>query len=137
MTRNRDGATRSWRSASRGASRSRTIARCRAAHLNSAQRTWFLTCSVCSSPAIGWVRRISWATRPSPAATPRRSPRYDHDSPRGFRVNALEEFTQLRPRLFGIAYRMTGSVADADDICQDAWLRWTAVNSNEVNSAEA
>ncbi|NHZ80404.1 RNA polymerase sigma-70 factor [Massilia sp. CCM 8695] len=36
------------------------------------------------------------------------------------------QFHQLRPRLFGIAYRMLGSRADADDAVQDAWLRWNA-----------
>lgn len=34
------------------------------------------------------------------------------------------EFDQHRDRLFGYAYRMTGSAADADDIVQEAWLRW-------------
>ena len=32
-------------------------------------------------------------------------------------------FTTLRPRLFGIAYRMVGVRADAEDVLQDAWLR--------------
>ena len=36
-----------------------------------------------------------------------------------------EEFEALRPRLFGVAYRMTGSVVDAEDACQEAWLRWS------------
>ena len=34
------------------------------------------------------------------------------------------DFEAVRPRLFGIAYRMLGSVAEADEIVQDAWLRW-------------
>jgi RNA polymerase sigma-70 factor (ECF subfamily) len=33
-------------------------------------------------------------------------------------------FDGLRPRLFGIAYRMLGSAADAEDVVQEAWLRW-------------
>ncbi len=33
-------------------------------------------------------------------------------------------FQGLRPRLFGIAYRMLGVRADAEDIVQEAWLRW-------------
>ena len=41
---------------------------------------------------------------------------------------STEEFEALRPRLFGIAYRMTGSVGDAEDACQDAWLRWQRVD---------
>jgi len=35
-----------------------------------------------------------------------------------------ERFELLRPRLFGIAYRMLGSVADAEELTQDAWVRW-------------
>jgi RNA polymerase sigma-70 factor (ECF subfamily) len=48
-----------------------------------------------------------------------------------------EEFEGLRPRLFGIAYRMTGSVGDAEDACQDAWLRWQRVDRDRVDNAEA
>jgi RNA polymerase sigma-70 factor (ECF subfamily) len=48
-----------------------------------------------------------------------------------------EEFEALRPRLFGIAYRMTGSVTDAEDACQDAWLRWQRVDRATVDNAEA
>jgi len=47
------------------------------------------------------------------------------------------EFEDLRPRLFGIAYRMTGSVGDAEDACQDAWLRWQRVDHASVDNAEA
>ena len=47
------------------------------------------------------------------------------------------EFEALRPRLFGLAYRMTGSVGDAEDACQDAWLRWQTVDRASVNNAEA
>ena len=36
----------------------------------------------------------------------------------------LQTFEELRPRMFGVAYRMLGSVADAEDIVQDAFLRW-------------
>ncbi|MCG5216673.1 RNA polymerase sigma-70 factor [Streptosporangium sp. KLBMP 9127] len=38
-----------------------------------------------------------------------------------------ETFEEHRSLLFGIAYRMLGSVADAEDIVQDAWLRWHGV----------
>jgi RNA polymerase sigma-70 factor, ECF subfamily len=48
-----------------------------------------------------------------------------------------EEFEALRPRLFGIAYRMTGSVGDAEDACQDTWLRWQAVDRARVDNPEA
>lgn len=46
-------------------------------------------------------------------------------------------FELHRDRLFGVAYRMTGSVADAHDLCQDAWVRWQAVNPATVDNAEA
>jgi RNA polymerase sigma-70 factor (ECF subfamily) len=36
----------------------------------------------------------------------------------------IDIFQALRPRLFGIAYRMLGVRADAEDIVQEAWLRW-------------
>lgn len=46
-------------------------------------------------------------------------------------------FELLRPRLFGIAYRMTASVADAEDLCQDAWMRWQRVDPDTVENPEA
>jgi len=52
-------------------------------------------------------------------------------------THGAEEFEALRPRLFGIAYRMTGSVGDAEDACQDAWLRWQRVDRASVDNAEA
>jgi RNA polymerase sigma-70 factor (ECF subfamily) len=52
-------------------------------------------------------------------------------------TSRTEEFEALRPRLFGIAYRMTGSVGDAEDACQDAWLRWQRVDRDSVDNAEA
>ncbi|KIF76036.1 siderophore-interacting protein [Streptomyces sp. 150FB] len=39
----------------------------------------------------------------------------------------LAAFEQQRTRLWGIAYRITGSVADADDAVQETWLRWQRV----------
>lgn len=46
-------------------------------------------------------------------------------------------FATLRPRLFAIAYRMLGTRADAEDVVQDAWLRWHASDQQAVQSAEA
>ncbi|WP_374654264.1 RNA polymerase sigma factor SigJ [Phenylobacterium sp.] len=37
----------------------------------------------------------------------------------------VEAFEAQRPRLIRLAYRMLGSVAEAEDVVQDAWLRWT------------
>jgi RNA polymerase sigma-70 factor (ECF subfamily) len=49
----------------------------------------------------------------------------------------LTTFQALRPKLFGIAYRMVGSASEAEDILQDAWLRFQAVEPGEIRSAEA
>ena len=46
-------------------------------------------------------------------------------------------FDALRPRLFSIAYRMLGTRADADDVVQDAWLRWNGADRAQLQSAEA
>lgn len=43
----------------------------------------------------------------------------------------------LRPRLFGVAYRMLGTRADAEDVLQDAWLRWHQTDQSALRSAEA
>jgi RNA polymerase sigma factor (sigma-70 family) len=45
---------------------------------------------------------------------------------------AAEIFTSLRPRLFGIAYRMLGSASEAEDLVQDVWLRWQAYDRGSV-----
>lgn len=46
-------------------------------------------------------------------------------------------FARLRPRLRDVGYRMTGSLSDADDLCQDAWLRWSQVDRATVEEPEA
>src|SRR5262250_3448257 len=51
--------------------------------------------------------------------------------------DALSAFASVRPRLFGIAYRMLGSAAEADDIVQDVWLRWQSTDRSVVKSSQA
>ncbi|TWS26429.1 sigma-70 family RNA polymerase sigma factor [Tsukamurella sputi] len=46
-------------------------------------------------------------------------------------------FEALRPRLFGVAYRVLASGPDAEDVVQDAWLRWRAADSATVRDPEA
>ncbi len=46
-------------------------------------------------------------------------------------------FHRLRPRLKGIAYRMLGSTAEAEEVVQDAWLRWHEAAPAALDSAEA
>jgi RNA polymerase sigma-70 factor (ECF subfamily) len=48
----------------------------------------------------------------------------------------VDEFEQLRPHLLAVAYRLTGTVADAEDIVQEAWLRWHGA-SGEVSDLRA
>lgn len=47
---------------------------------------------------------------------------------------AVGTFNESRPRLFGIAYRMLGSVAEAEDIVQEAWLRWQQADRSAVRN---
>ena len=42
------------------------------------------------------------------------------------------EFEALRPQLLAVAYRLTGTVADAEDIVQDAWLRWNSAAERDA-----
>ena len=46
-------------------------------------------------------------------------------------------FERLRPRLQGIAYRMLGSLAEAEEVVQDAWLRWHEAATSELRTPEA
>ncbi|MDX3357095.1 RNA polymerase sigma-70 factor [Streptomyces sp. ME01-24h] len=48
--------------------------------------------------------------------------------------DAATVFQALRPRLFGIAYRMLGSAAEAEDVVQDVWLRWQAADRDAVEN---
>jgi len=51
--------------------------------------------------------------------------------------DGLSAFLTMRPRLFGIAYRMLGSAAEAEDVVQDAWLRWQTTDRSMVRDAAA
>lgn len=46
-------------------------------------------------------------------------------------------FEAARPKLRAVAYRMTGSVSDADDLCQEAWMRWARTDVARVEHPEA
>lgn len=52
-------------------------------------------------------------------------------------MTAAEEFQTKRSRLFAIAYRMLGSASDAEDVVQDAWLRYRAARPDDVRSPDA
>ena len=53
------------------------------------------------------------------------------------RDDGLATFLRMRPRLFGIAYRMLGSAAEAEDVVQDAWLRWQTTDRSLVRDSAA
>jgi RNA polymerase sigma-70 factor (TIGR02957 family) len=46
-------------------------------------------------------------------------------------------FTSLRPRLFGIAYRMLSSASEAEDLVQDVWVRWQTTDRSVVENPAA
>ncbi|MDI9833457.1 RNA polymerase sigma-70 factor [Streptomyces sp. KAU_LT] len=46
-------------------------------------------------------------------------------------------FEEHRPVLLGVAYRMLGRVADAEDVVQEAWLRWSRAERSEVREPRA
>ena len=50
---------------------------------------------------------------------------------------ARHDATRHRPRLLGLAYRMLGNLDDAEDVVQEAYLRWSREPRDDVRSAEA
>lgn len=46
--------------------------------------------------------------------------------------SAVDVFEQHRRRIFGIAYRMLGTVSDAEDIVQETWIRWQHTDRDDV-----
>ncbi|MBM7366322.1 RNA polymerase sigma-70 factor [Gordonia hydrophobica] len=49
----------------------------------------------------------------------------------------LEEFSTHRPLLFSIAYEILGSVADAEDVLSESWLRWQEHDRRDVENPRA
>jgi len=56
-------------------------------------------------------------------------------------VNAMnadqQTFADHRNLLFSIAYRILGSAADAEDVVQDAWFKWSADDRSQVSDPKA
>ena len=73
------------------------------------------------------------AEEPLQQATPSLRP----EPKTGEHDDGLAAFAPVRARLFGIAYRMLGSVADAEDALQDAFIRWQRASETEVRSPKA
>ena len=51
-------------------------------------------------------------------------------------MTLAEQFEALRPRLLRIAYGQLGSVAEAEDVLQDAWLRLERVDTDAIRDLE-
>ncbi len=52
-------------------------------------------------------------------------------------MNHIGAFDEYRPLLFSIAYRMLGSVMDAEDIVQEAFLRWQQASADDIQSPKS
>ncbi len=52
-------------------------------------------------------------------------------------MSATDSFVEHRNLLFTVAYEMLGSAADAEDVLQETWLRWSAVDRAEVRDERA
>jgi len=48
-----------------------------------------------------------------------------------------QKFSEYRKLLFAIAYRLLGSAADAEDVVQDAWFKWSAADRSRVSDPKA
>jgi len=46
-------------------------------------------------------------------------------------------FEAVRPRLFGVAYRILGGAAEAEEVVQDTWIRWHGTDRRAVRNATA
>jgi RNA polymerase sigma-70 factor (ECF subfamily) len=53
------------------------------------------------------------------------------------RKDAAASFDPLRPKLMRVAYRMLGSVADAEDVLQETFIRWMGTDRSQVREPEA
>jgi RNA polymerase sigma-70 factor (TIGR02957 family) len=53
------------------------------------------------------------------------------------RQSDLDEFLVARPKLFSVAYRMLGSASEAEDVLQEAYLRWQSTPRDGVESPQA
>lgn len=51
--------------------------------------------------------------------------------------NRTDIYQALRPKLFGLAYRLLGSRADTEDLLQDVWFNWIAADATTIRDTEA
>ena len=61
----------------------------------------------------------------------------NHGTPSKRPPDAVRVFDEHRGLLVSVAYRVLGSVTDAEDVVQEAWLRWSGVDHEEVADPRA
>jgi RNA polymerase sigma-70 factor (ECF subfamily) len=49
----------------------------------------------------------------------------------------VDVFASARPRLVGLAYRMLGTIGEAEDVVQEAWLRWNVADRDAIGTPDA
>mgnify|MGYP001078843954 CR=1 FL=1 len=49
----------------------------------------------------------------------------------------IRQFEEARPGLLGLAYRILGTLADAEDAVQDTWLKWAAADRDVIEKPAA
>lgn len=52
-------------------------------------------------------------------------------------MTTVAEFERLRPHLLAVAYRLTGTFADAEDVVQEAWIRWDSHRDSQIRDMKA
>ncbi|MZD07678.1 sigma-70 family RNA polymerase sigma factor [Streptomyces sp. SID5785] len=68
--------------------------------------------------------------RPTSSYTARVRDEHDHDDG----DDGVAAFQQHRTMLLGVAYRLLGSFADAEDVVQESWLRWSTVDRTTIQA---
>jgi RNA polymerase sigma-70 factor (ECF subfamily) len=80
---------------------------------------------------------LIWQVGTAVASGPQPTPSIRTEAEARQQDDGLSTFASVRTRLFGIAYRMLGSAAEAEDIVQDIWLRWQSTNRGAVENPPA
>ena len=89
--------------------------------------------TACSSPATGSARRAG-SSDAALASGGGRGEGRGRRAGRRRRRDGDDVFAECRPRLLGVAYGMLGELGEAEDVVQDAWLRWDAADDRRPSA---